>query len=105
VKVIVSGTGFSLALFKTVLGLGVGKLPCPVWDVTHITGDFSNQGTQLDYISLYLPLLFLITPSGAHLKTRMHRWLQGRYVLNKIRVIAHEFCSGTGSLLDTWKKS
>jgi len=104
-KVIVSGTGFSLALFRTVLGSGVGKSPRPAWDVTHATGDFSNQGTQLDYISLYLPPSFLITPSGAHLKTRMYGWLRGRYVLNKIRAIAHEFCSGTGSLLDTWKKS
>ena len=103
-KVIVSGTGFSLELFRTVPGSGVGK-ESTVWDVTHATGDFLNQGIQLDYISLYLPPSFLATASGAHLKTRMYRWLRGRYVVNKTRAIAHELCSGIGSLPDTWKTS
>jgi len=97
-KVIVSGTGFSLELFRT--GSGIGKVKTE-WDVTHATGDFINQGIQLDYISLYLPPWFLTTTPGAHLKTRMYAWLRGRYVVNKIRAIAHELCSGIGSLLDT----
>jgi len=99
-KVIVSGTGFSLELFKTVLGSHTGKYSTE-WGVTHTTGDFSDQAIQLDYISRYLPPWFLATNPGAHLKTRMYAWLRGRYVVNKIWAIAHELCSGIGSLPDT----
>jgi hypothetical protein len=93
VKVIVSGTGFSLDLFTTALTSdvgGVGK-DSGEWDVVRTTSDLSNRDIQLDYISRYLPPSFLRSPSGTHLKTRMYDWLRGRYVVNKIRAIAHVF--------------
>jgi hypothetical protein len=76
VKLIVSGTGFSLDLFITVLTSGVGKKA--EWTVVHGTGDFTNRGTQLEYVSRYLPPSFLTSQSGDHLKTRLYDWLRGR---------------------------
>lgn len=77
VRFIVSGTGFSLSLFKTVLTLGVGK-DSPTWDVVHTTGDFMNRGDQESYITRYLPAAFLSSPSGCNLVKRVHDWLRGR---------------------------
>ena len=77
VKFIVSGTGFSLDLFQTVLASGVGKLP-EQWDVVRLTGDFKNAGTQSSYISRYLPPSFLLSESGTGLVSRMFEWLRGR---------------------------
>lgn len=79
VKLIVSGTGFSLEQFEVVLASGVAKNQSK-WKVVHATGDFSDQDTQLAYISRYLPESFLLSDSGALLKTRVHEWLRGRYV-------------------------
>ncbi|KIM32624.1 hypothetical protein M408DRAFT_20008 [Serendipita vermifera MAFF 305830] len=78
VRVIVSGTGFSLEQFKNVLGSGVSKGEDP-WDLEHTTGDFTDQNLQLAYISRYLPPSFLLSSSGEILKTRMYEWLRGRY--------------------------
>ena len=80
VKIIVSGTGFSLELFKTALASGVGK-DSSSWDVVHTTGDFANQNTQLAYLSRYLPPSFFLSQSGRVLKARMYEWLRGRYVV------------------------
>jgi hypothetical protein len=77
IKIIVSGTGFSLDLFKTVLASGVGKDP-DKWDVVRETGDFTNRDTQASYISRYLPPSFLLSQSGTALVTRMFEWLRGR---------------------------
>jgi hypothetical protein len=77
VKFIVSGTGFSLSIFKTVLTSGVGK-DSSGWDVVHDTGDFTEWRTQESYISQYLPVSFLSSPSGTALLTRMQEWLRGR---------------------------
>jgi hypothetical protein len=79
-QIIVSGTGFSLNLFKTVLTSGVGK-DSSAWDIVHTTGDFVNENTQLAYISRYLPPSFLLSQSGHVLKARMYEWLRGRYVV------------------------
>jgi hypothetical protein len=76
-KFIVSGTGFPLSLFKTVLTSGLGK-DSPAWDVVHTTGDFMNRRDQESYITRYLPAAFLSSPSGCNLVKRMHDWLRGR---------------------------
>src|SRR5260221_14785489 len=51
-SVIVSGTGFSLDLFKMVLASSVGKT-CTTWAVHYETGDFSERETQLAYLSQF----------------------------------------------------
>ena len=58
VKMVVSGTGFSLSLFKAIMASGVGK---DSWDIVHATGDFSDPDTQSSYVSRYLPSSFLIS--------------------------------------------
>ncbi|KAF8240566.1 hypothetical protein L208DRAFT_1384366 [Tricholoma matsutake] len=78
IKFIISGTGFSLDLFQTVLVSGVGKVP-DQWDVVRNTGDFKNPGIQLSYISRYLPPSFLLSESGTSLVSRMFEWLRGRH--------------------------
>ena len=82
VKIIVSGTGFSLALFKTAMASGIGK-DATHFDVVHTTGDFSDRDTQSHYISCYLPPSFLSSESGTYLRTRVYDWLRGRYVATK----------------------
>jgi hypothetical protein len=77
VRFIVSGTGFSLSLFKTVLTSGVGK-PAHEWKVVHETGDFIERRRQELYVTQYLPVSFLSSPSGTALLARMHEWLRGR---------------------------
>ena len=68
IRFIVSGTGFSLSLFREVLTSGVGKTD-PPWDVVHEIGDFTTPELQRLYISRYLPPTFLSSMSGsAHLK-------------------------------------
>jgi len=85
IKVIVSGTGFSLDLFKPIMKTwGVGKDRPKMFDVIHTTGDFSDPDIQFRYISRYLPPAFLASDSGAHLTTRVYDWLRGRYVLTKV---------------------
>ena len=79
VKFIVSGTGFSLSLFQTVLTSGVGKASFEsTWKVVHRTGDFTIQNLQKAYIYRYLPPTFLSSPSGVVLLSRMYEWLRGR---------------------------
>lgn len=80
IKTIVAGTGFSLDFLKTLVNSGIAKDSLP-WEVVHTTGDFSNQDTQLAYISRYLPPYFLLSQSGNILKARMYEWLRGRYVV------------------------
>jgi len=84
VRVIISGTGFSLELFKTLMASGVGKLAAIEFDVVHTTGDFSEPGTQSLYVSHYLPPPFLASDSGTRLMTRVYDWLRGRYVATKV---------------------
>jgi hypothetical protein len=83
VKVIISGTGFSLELFKTIITSNTGK-DSLMWDVVHTTGDFFDKETQLTYISRYLPPSFLLSESGTYLQTRIYNWLRGRYVVIKV---------------------
>ena len=79
IKVIISGTGFSLGLFEELMASGVGKDSSESeFDVVHGTGDFSEPDTQLNYISRYLPPSFLASESGTHLKARVYGWLRGR---------------------------
>jgi hypothetical protein len=82
VKVIISGTGFSLEPFKTD-GTEVGGYTT-MWDFVHTTGDFSDHNTQLAYNSRYLPPSFLLSDSGTYLQTRIYHWLRGRYVETKV---------------------
>ena len=64
IRFIVSGTGFSLSLFQTVLTSGVGKATGSASrKEVHQTGDFVNRGLQESYISRYLPPTFLSCPS------------------------------------------
>ena len=44
------------------------------------TGDFSNNEMQSNYFSQFFPSSFTHSPSGQLLKTRIYKWLQGRYV-------------------------
>jgi len=81
--VIISGTGFSLEYYKTAMTSGVGKSSSS-FDVVYTTGDFSELATQSLYISRYLPVSFLASDSGTHLKTRVYNWLRGRYVAIKV---------------------
>jgi hypothetical protein len=83
IKVILSGTGFSLRSIKTIMEANVGG-DSSIWDFEHATGDFSDQDTQLAYISRYLPPPFLLSDSGTHLQTRIYKWLCGRYVVTKV---------------------
>ena len=79
IKVIISGTGFSLGLFEELMAPGVGKdSQASEFDVVHGTGDFSEPDTQLNYISSYLPPPFLASESGTHLVARVYGWLRGR---------------------------
>ena len=82
VKILVSGTGFSLETFKTVTASGTGK-DATQFDVIHTTGDFSDRDTQSHYISRYLPPSFLASESGTCLRTRVYDWLRGRVCGNQ----------------------
>jgi hypothetical protein len=82
IKVIISGTGFSLSLFRHYPS-GVCQ-DSSMFDVVHTTGDFSDPDTQSLYISRYLPPFFLASDSGTRLKTRVYDWLRGRYVATKV---------------------
>ena len=86
-RAILSGTGFSLPLFKEVSTSSVSKTPDVTWKVEHFTGDFSDQHIQLSYVLRYLPPTFLASRSGDHLKTRVWKWLRGRYVATKVLAI------------------
>lgn len=81
VRFIVSGTGFSHRLFESVLISGVGKSSPVQWKTIRSTGDFINREAQESYISHYLPPMFLSSPSGRDLVSRMYEWLRGRYVI------------------------
>jgi hypothetical protein len=77
IKLIISGTGFSLGLFQTVITSGQCKAP-DLWNVVHTIGDFTDQSIHKLYISRYLPPSFLCSQSGTALITRMFEWLRGR---------------------------
>lgn len=77
IRFIVSGTGFSLNMFKTVLASGVGKASS-TWPVVHETGDFQHRALQHSYINQYFPSGFLSSDSGVTLILRMFEWLRGR---------------------------
>lgn len=81
IRVIVSGTGFSLESFKTAPTSGVGKDSSMLWGIVDKTGDFMDKDRQLEYLTRYLPPSFLASKSGESLKFRMHEWLRGRYVV------------------------
>lgn len=83
-RVIVSGTGFSLELFKDVVGSAVAKPSNFLWSVVSATGNFFEQEVQLSYVTHYLPPTYLVSDSGRHLKTRIRRWLRGRCVARKV---------------------
>ena len=83
IRVIVSGTGFSLSLFKEVMSSTVSKGTTPPF-VDHFTGNFFEEEAQLSYVARYLPHTYLDSESGKHLKTRIRRWLRGRCVATKV---------------------
>ena len=82
-RLIVSGTGFSLPLFTEVMGSNVSKATTPPF-VDHFTGNFFEEEAQLSYVARYLPQTYLDSESGKHLKTRIRRWLRGRCVATKV---------------------
>ena len=84
IHAIVSGTGFSLPLFKKPFASSVGKGSKDTWEVVHSTGDFSNPERLLHYVHRYLPSTFLETKSGEHLSDRIVRWLRGRCVATRV---------------------
>jgi hypothetical protein len=84
IKVIVSGTGFSLELFKNVAGSPVAKAPAPSWEVRYTTGNFFDREVQLRHVDRYLPSTYLDSASGKHLKIRIWTWLRGRCVATKV---------------------
>ena len=77
VRFIVSGTGCSLDLFKTVLASSVGKTSGK-WTVVQKIGDFTCRDLQESYISRYVPLAFLSSQMGSALVSRMYEWLRRR---------------------------
>lgn len=81
VKIIVSGTGFSLQYFNEVLTSAVAKEGNPEWEVVRETGDFMDKDSQMAYFSRYFPPSFLASHSCNILKSRMYEWLRGRYVV------------------------
>jgi len=83
IKVILSGTGFSGELLRTLVKDEGVAMDSSMFDIIHTTGDFSDLGTQSLYISRYLPPSFLSSDSGTRLKTRIYDWLRGRYVATK----------------------
>ena len=83
IRLIVSGTGFSLSLFTDVMGSNVSKATTPPF-VDHFTGNFFEEEAQLSYVARYLPHTYLDSESGKHLKTRIRRWLRGRCVATKV---------------------
>lgn len=78
IEMIVSGTGFPLDVFTTIVTPGAGKPN--VWEVVHATGDSKNRETQESYIIRYLPPSFRKSQSGVALIARMFEWLRGRQV-------------------------
>jgi len=82
IKLIVSGTGFSLPLFRDVMGSNVSKATIPPL-VDYFTGGFFDRNDQLSYVARYLPRIYLDSASGKHLETRIRRWLRGRCVATK----------------------
>lgn len=82
-NIVVSGTGFHVDDFRTVVSSGVVKGSEP-WHVEYSTGDFSDQETQRSYTARYLPMQFLNSHSGEILQNRMHEWLRGRFVVHNI---------------------
>ena len=83
IRLIVSGTGFSLSLFTDVMGSNVSKATTLPF-VDHFTGNFFEEEAQLSYVARYLPHTYLDSESGKHLKTRIRRWLRGRCVATKV---------------------
>ena len=75
---IVSGTGFSLDLFKPDMSMSVAKVD--EWDVHYETGDFFERTTHFAYLSQSFPSSFIDSDAGIYLKGRNHEWLRGRYV-------------------------
>ena len=84
-NVILSGTSFSLELFKTVThSAAIAKTPSPGWEVVCSTGNFFEPDLQFSYIARYLPPTYLNSESGKYLKTCIWRWLWGRCVATEV---------------------
>ena len=84
IKVIVSGTGFSLQLFQKVTNSAVAKGTYHPWESVHSTGNFFDRDAQLSYVARYLPPTYLNSTSGKHLQTRIQKWLRGRCVATNV---------------------
>jgi len=82
IKLILSGTGFSLSLFRERMGANVSKATIPLL-VDYFSGGFFDRNDQLSYVARYLPRTYLDSASGKHLETRIRRWLRGRCVATK----------------------
>jgi len=76
-KLVVSGTGLSLAELQDAMASGVSK---PIGEIAwfHELGKFDTWVKLKPFIERYLPTSFLQTPSGLHLQVRMQEYLLGR---------------------------
>jgi len=77
VKLVVSGTGVSLADLEDNIASGVGK-PTHTVKVIHELGMFDTWPKLMDFFERYIPTSFLKNPSGYHLQQRMQEYLLGR---------------------------
>ncbi|KAH9964718.1 hypothetical protein BGW80DRAFT_1347450 [Lactifluus volemus] len=76
-KIIISGTGFSLSLIENVFNSGLGRRP--TWEMVSTIGDFTDREIQRSYVARYIPPTFLQSNSGTVLLSRMFKWLRGRH--------------------------
>jgi hypothetical protein len=77
VKLVVSGTGVSLADLEDNVAPGVGKPPHTV-EVFHELGMFDTWPKLMNFFGRYVPASFLENPSGYRLQQRMREYLLGR---------------------------
>jgi len=77
VKLVVSGTGVSLADLEDNVASGVGKPPHTV-KVFHELGMFDTWPKLMNFFGRYVPASFLENSSGYRLQQRMREYLLGR---------------------------
>jgi len=80
-KLIVSGTGISMAAVEIIVGSLVAKEGDSSETVTEI-GAFDDEDTRRAYLEQYFPLGFLDTPEGKEIASQVGFWLRGRFVFN-----------------------
>ena len=83
VKLVVSGTGVSLADLEDNVASGVGK-PLHTVKVFHELGMFDTWPKLMNFFGRYVPASFLENSSGYRLQQRMQEYLLGRRVTNVV---------------------